>query len=120
MSELHRRMDAARAAQHERLARERREKDRAALVENLCRKIQTSAVGAISAFEERFGHLWGQGVPHDRLTPEQVEFAQAWGEVREMIFDLLNRQIRNARAELALHEIEFVGQTFQVKKRNPE
>lgn len=120
MSDLHRRIDVARAEQHRRLEQERLDKDKAALVENLCRKIQTAAVGAISTFEESFGHLWGNNLRPEELTPEQVEFAEVWRKAREMIFDLLNRQIRNARAELALHDVEFVGQTFQVGKRKPE
>lgn len=49
--------------------------------------MKTVCVGALSAFERDFGHLWGHGVPEDQLTDEEKAYRERWEETREQVFD---------------------------------
>lgn len=64
----------------------------------LRKKIETTMIGCLARFEERFGFLWGQN--SDELSKQQEQFLSLWEDVRESILDHGNSQIRKALSEL--------------------
>lgn len=105
-----------------------RQQDAERLEGNLAKKIMTAGVGALAAFEEAFGYLWGCadasgescGGQQDQqeLDENQRAFLRLWEGVRTQVFDLVNQQQRGARAEISLHLIEFKGNQIRFKMRN--
>lgn len=62
------------------------------------KRMQTIMIGAISKFEENFGHLWGHFLDEEEpLTTEQLAFADDWERTRNQILNQGNSQIRNAK-----------------------
>ena len=41
-------------------------------------KFKTTMIGALAAFEENFGDLWGHGKSEQELTPEEKEYREIW------------------------------------------
>lgn len=87
--------------------RKRREDERAAREEAFARlkasaasRMRTTMVGAISAVEEAFGHLWGLGKPRQDLTDREFRLDAEWRRLRERIFDIGNKQIRAIEIEV--------------------
>ena len=70
------------------------------LAENLKKKFQTTIIGSLAAFEERFGFLWGHGLPMEELTPEQIKYREDWQSARTSILDLGNSNLRAAQGEI--------------------
>lgn len=53
------------------------------------KSITTTMIGALAAFEENFGGLWGLNSPDDvELTERQRQFLDAWQETRTRILDI--------------------------------
>lgn len=74
------------------------------------KKFKTCFVYAIAEFENVFGlELWGHGLPEDQLTGVQKANRDRWQQVRTNILNKGNTQSRAMTAEMALHEIRFVG-----------
>ena len=74
------------------------------------KKFKTCFVYAIAEFENVFGlELWGHGLPEDQLTVLQKANRDRWQQVRTNILNKGNTQSRAMVAEMALHEIKFVG-----------
>lgn len=78
-------------------------------------KIRTAFIGALAAFEEEFGFLWGQGAPEDQLTEEQQDMLELWNRARTNVLNNGNTQLRAVRNEIAnqtvkwnRHHIDFV------------
>jgi hypothetical protein len=112
---MQRRHADAHRANQARFHQQQLKADHDRLVANLERKLLTTGVGALDRFEALFGRLWGDGKSDDELTENERAWRRLFLECREKIFDGTNHQIRNMRAELALHEVEKVGQQIQVK-----
>lgn len=91
----------------ERQRQEGRDLDRQKLADNFRKKLLTTGVGALATFEEFFGYLWGQG--KEELTENEREFRSLYQQVRDIVFDNVNAQIRGAQAELNLHSVEYRG-----------
>lgn len=70
-------------------------------------KLRTTFIGAIAAFEEDFGFLWGCGKPQDQLTDSEKEFAQLWQNTRTKVLNKSNNQLRAVRTELANHIVSW-------------
>lgn len=69
-------------------------------------KIRTAFVGALAAFEEELGFLWG----YDKdgpLTPAEKEYAEIWENVRSKVLTLGNNQIRSVENELGNNTVEW-------------
>ena len=49
--------------------------------------IDTVAIGAIRAFEDEFGHLWGIHLKEEELTPGHLAFKRKWIQVRKEILE---------------------------------
>lgn len=73
----------------------------------ISKNITTTMIAAISAFEERYSDLWGNGV--DNLTEEQLREWEIWQETRNKILDIGNANIRHANNELDCYEVYFNG-----------
>jgi hypothetical protein len=69
-------------------------------------KIRTSFIGALSAFEDVFGFLWGFN-QSEKLTKEQEEMRQLWEKARHAVLNNGNTQLRAAQNEIANHIIEW-------------
>jgi hypothetical protein len=78
-------------------------------------KMRTAFIGALAAFEEEFGFLWGQDSPEEDLTKEQAEMRELWVRARTNVLNNGNTQLRAVRNEIAnqtvkwnRHHIDFV------------
>ena len=82
-----------------------KEQSRQRLLKIISTKMRTAFIGALSAFEVRFGELWGHGKDVSELTREQKARRQMWEEARQNILNNGNGQLRALELELALYEI---------------
>jgi len=64
------------------------------------KRFDTSLIGALSRFEEFFGHLWGHGKDHSDRTELQKQWFEIWSECRAAILDNGNNQMRNLEKEI--------------------
>jgi len=91
------------------LKEEREEKHKTASVNQLsnalAKRFQTVFIGAIAAFEEEFGELWGKDLPPNRGDKREGELYEKWQNVRRKILNNGNNQIRSALLELENYEI---------------
>ena len=71
----------------------------------ITKALQTAFIGALSAFEEEFGSLWGHG--QKQLTSEQKENLKKWKIVRERILDLGNAQVRHSKHNINIFVTKF-------------
>lgn len=83
------------------------EYSRKRLANNLHKKFQTVTIGALAAFEDGFGHLWGHGKPVDELTEEELEYRRVWETTRTRILDLGNSNARGAKSEIAQYNVTW-------------
>jgi hypothetical protein len=79
------------------------------------KKIMTTTVGSLARFEDKFGELWGDGLPKTDLTPEQVEFRRKWADVRNDILNLGHRQIRSLQNELQMNDVIWKRHKMELK-----
>jgi hypothetical protein len=70
-------------------------------------KLRTTFIGALSIFEEAFGHLWGYRLPESELTDEQFECRKRWEFARTKILNNGNNQLRTALKEISEYSIEW-------------
>lgn len=73
----------------------------------LDKKFSTVTIGALAAFEDNFGYLWGHGQPLEELTPDQREMREYWEETRERILDNGNSNRRAARNEISQYTVTW-------------
>jgi hypothetical protein len=77
------------------------------LLTNLEKKFNTTIIGSLAAFEEKFGDLWGHGLAYRDLTDDQQMFRKLWQEVRTSILDAGNSNLRAAQSELAQYTFSW-------------
>jgi transcription termination factor Rho len=96
------------------------EQSRKRLDNIISKKIKTTFIGAIAAFEEEFGFLWGAN--KSERTEEEQEMYDLWQQARTRILNHGNAQLRGAQNEIANHQISWNRYTtfFQVKGNNNE
>lgn len=92
---------------------ERESADR--LARSMERHFRTTFIGALSHFEETFGHLWGGRAPLKDLTESQLKARRAWEFARSNVLDNGNGQLRAALAELAEYSVEWNRHTITDK-----
>jgi len=78
-------------------------------------KFKTSFIGALSSFEESFGHLWGHHKDEADLTPEELEWKKIWDSVRTNVLNNGNNQIRATHNELVNHTITWNRYEIKLK-----
>jgi hypothetical protein len=101
------------------------EQSRRRLDRIVCTKVRTSFIGALAAFEEEFGFLWGHNSPDDQLTPEQANMLELWDCARTKVLNNGNAQLRAVRSEISNQTVEWNRHhiDFQVQPHvdpNPE
>lgn len=70
-------------------------------------KIRTAFIGALAAFEDEFGFLWGHNVSSETLTDEQESMRNLWENVRTAVLNNGNAQLRAVKNEIANHVIKW-------------
>lgn len=80
---------------------------------NVTKKITTTMIGALAAFEDFFGELWGIDLDEKELTKEQLEYREIWEDVRSEILSNGNMQIRAAQNEISEYTAEFRGKQIK-------
>ena len=63
-----------------------------------CKRMQTTMIGALSKMENNFGHLWGH-FKEGPLTEQEENFADLWDDTRNAILNQGNAQIRNLQQD---------------------
>jgi len=71
------------------------------------KKMQTCFIGALAAFEEIFGFLWGHNKDFDNLNIEEKEMRKLWEIVRMRILNNGNQQLRSIQSEIVNHTIKW-------------
>jgi hypothetical protein len=93
----------AREAREQRFA----EGSRQRLEKIITTKIRTAFIGALAAFEEHYGFLWGNDKESSNLTKEEREMQSLWIETRTQVLNNGNAQIRAAQNEISNHVIHW-------------
>ncbi len=90
------------------------------LVDNIQKKFKTTMIGALAAFEEEFGEIWGDGLNPEDMSRDQLEEKERWDRVRSRVLDNGNDQARSATEEISNHTVSWNRYTtkFLVKKVN--
>lgn len=83
-----------------------RVKDKQRLRRGVNISIKTAMVGAIAAFEEEFGELWGHGKEEDELNEIEKEWLKIWQDTRTRIFDKGNRCMQIANNHLNGYSVQ--------------
>jgi hypothetical protein len=68
--------------------------------QSLEKRFQTTMIGAIYAFEETFGYLWGYDKDDHELTESEKRFMIKWENTRNNILNNGNHQMRSAIKDL--------------------
>ncbi len=74
---------------------------------SLNKRMKTIMIGALAAFEESFGILWGQEKPISELTDKEIKFRELWDQTRTNILNKGNNQARLATEELGEYTTEW-------------
>lgn len=90
-------------------AREERflEQSRLRLEKIVSTKVRTAFIGALAAFEDVFGFLWGHDYPDNELTAEQVNMGELWERARTNVLNNGNTQLRSVRNEIANQTVKW-------------
>jgi len=70
-------------------------------------KIRTAFIGALAAFEEGYGFLWGHGKDESELTSEEKKLREIWIQIRTKVLNNGNSQVRATQTEIANHVIKW-------------
>lgn len=89
-------------------------KDR--LTKILEKKMQTCFIGPISQIENFFGSLWGKGKQKKNLTTDELKWLEVWNNVRTVILNNGNNQIRNMYSELNQYTTTWNRYNYQFNK----
>lgn len=96
------------------------EKSKVALGKIIDKKFQTTFIGAISAFEEVFGFMWGHGKNNSDLTDEERMWKDKWDKVRTTILNNGNNQARAVQNELRQYLVKWQGYQLNLPVRGQE
>ena len=77
------------------------------LLNILKKKFDTTIIGSLAAFEERFGDLWGHGLPMQELDEDQQYWREIWTETRSKVLDNGNSNLRAALNEIAQYTLSW-------------
>lgn len=96
----------------------RKEVSKDSLFKSCKKKIQTTMIGALDTIEKKFGFLWCfEG--EEELTTEQKQMKDIYEEIRAVILDRGNTQIRNLEAEFSNYEIQRKRYQINLPIKNP-
>lgn len=77
------------------------------LLNILKKKFDTTIIGSLAAFEERFGDLWGHGLSMNDLDEDQRYWRDVWMETRSKVLDNGNSNLRAAQNEIAQYTLSW-------------
>jgi hypothetical protein len=70
----------------------------------LTKRFQTTMIGALHEFEKAFGYLWGHDKDEQDLTDKELDFLDRWENVRNLILNNGNNQLRKTLSDLAKNQ----------------
>ena len=73
----------------------------------LKKKFDTTIIGSLAAFEDRFGELWGHGLPMSELDEDQAYWRELWMETRSKVLDNGNANLRAAQNEISQYTLSW-------------
>lgn len=72
------------------------------------KKFTTAIIGALAAFEDKFGDIWGHFEEYDEdLTESQKKYEKVWEDVRNEILNQGNHQKRVVLEEIDNHDVNW-------------
>jgi|TARA_R110000824_G_scaffold308105_1_gene495661 hypothetical protein len=77
------------------------------LLNNLKKKFDTTIIGSLAAFEDRFGELWGHGASVEELDEDQLYWREVWTDTRSKVLDNGNANLRAAQNEIAQYTLSW-------------
>jgi hypothetical protein len=81
----------------------RQSKDR--LERIICKKVTTTMIGALHAFEEQFAHMW----------ENDIEMKDKWAEARGKVLDIGNKQIKDLKEEFKQYTMNWDRYQYEIK-----
>ena len=98
-------------AQHEKNKRQKdityKDNSKRRLLNNIKKKFDTTIIGSLAAFEEKFGELWGHGISIEELDEDQLYWREVWADARSRILDNGNANLRAAQNEIAQYTLSW-------------
>ena len=98
-------------AQHEKNKRQKdityKDNSKRRLLNNIKKKFDTTIIGSLAAFEEKFGELWGHGLSIEELDEDQLYWREEWADARSRILDNGNANLRAAQNEIAQYTLSW-------------
>ena len=85
------------------------------LLNNIKKKFDTTIIGSLAAFEEKFGELWGHGLPIAELDEDQLYWREVWADARSRILDNGNANLRASQNEIAQYTLSWNRYVTQFK-----
>lgn len=100
----------------ERNLQKRAENSKNKLKNDIEKKIKTAMIGALASIEKYFGeHI---GLNDDDVETNESELLTAWDNCRKEILDKGNKQIRIAKEEIDLYEVNYQGYQYNFDLRS--
>ena len=84
-----------------------KENSKRRLANILKKKFDTTIIGSLAAFEERFGELWGHGLSVNELDEDQQYWRDLWMETRSKVLDNGNANLRAAQNEISQYTLSW-------------
>ena len=86
----------------------------------LKKKFDTTIIGSLAAFEEKFGDLWGHGLAMNDLDEDQRYWRDVWMETRSKVLDNGNSNLRAAQNEIAQYTLSWNRYVTNFYRNNEE
>lgn len=80
------------------------------IIDSVLKKYKTVFIGSIDAIDKTMGFLWGYGRPIDELSEDERSWLPIRAELRKLILDNGNKQMRDAEDQLSGYD--FVQKKF--------
>ena len=90
------------------------------LLNILKKKFDTTIIGSLAAFEERFGELWGHGLSMNDLDEGQRYRRDLWMETRSKVLDNGNSNLRAAQNEISQYTLSWNRYVTNFYRNNEE
>ena len=90
------------------------------LLNILKKKFDTTIIGSLAAFEEKFGDLWGHGLAMNDLDEAQRYWRDVWMETRSKVLDNGNSNLRAAQNEIAQYTLSWNRYVTNFYRNNEE
>ena len=90
------------------------------LLNILKKKFDTTIIGSLAAFEEKFGDLWCHGLAMNDLDEDQRYWRDVWMETRSKVLDNGNSNLRAAQNEIAQYTLSWNRYVTNFYRNNEE